>query len=280
MKKRYISLIILASLLSVGCSDNNALSNDKTSSEQELDMSIKSADSLENAYFDITTRFKEGGHLDKNYIDTLLNNFLDNEETSEDKVRNYSLKGSNDEKLLIKFNSDGTLLESVYRNKIDSTHIAFNFKPSSSNEIYSVDTATNDLNLNKEISNLITLETTEFSSIFSEIEDSIYINKPLSKNDIINLISVEPDIKPLIGEEYSPEIINYNFEKDNEIIIINFLAKNEQILNITYKKTAGETIVSSKNISLKTDENEPNSAFNDCVINDSMTQLSIINLLK
>lgn len=227
MKKIIISFIAMISIFIIGCSQ---------------DSSTK-AESLEEAYFDITTKLEQTENLNAEYFGELLEGYNFKKHLTGFETVEY-LFSDLDELLTISCNSDEELTEIRYSNVLNDNRITLSYELNDTPRKLRVFVETTEIPLNEEVSLLMDIDNLELLSGYNEISKNIQTINNLTAENVSEILSV----KPVSTTSYDSTKTEHVFEKGDEKITLSYNETEKKIDIISYVKPSQEVAVSTEKI--------------------------------
>lgn len=241
MKKQLLILTSLAFIFTVGCSKTK----------------IEKADSLEDAYFEISKKLENKEEVSKNYIKELLKGYK-YEKGEELRMGGGNIDGSDyvqqpyiftneNEKLTITHSNDynKSIIQPQYEVKTDNGDTTLSYiesieeyenpdeeVPKNSGMFTAV---RNDIRLHEEIYNLVGKSNSKWEEIYHKVSNNIATINDINIEDIKKLIDVKPSVdEEKFYEDSSLTSVNYTFENEKEMLMIQCIKEKNKVFNVFY----------------------------------------------
>lgn len=251
-------------LLSLGCSKRMG--------------EIEPSNNLKDAYFIIAEAMENDIKLDKEDIETILKNFMESKNQTDDKV--FSVKDSDDEGLIVRLNANDTLKNIEYINKKDKSVRLYSGLKSDQKGLY-VKTKTKDLLASKKVEEELDIQKTDFLEIYEKIQKNVETTNDLTIEEIKKHFTVKPEKIEDEPRLEDSRIAEYIFREKDEDIRVIYLKESNKVISIYYRKHMEDGYDIFKEIDTTIDKEETTYIVsNDSRVKNTSVQRSILNILE
>ena len=237
MKRTILGLLSLLCLLLIGCTQQK----------------VENSESLRDGYFQIAEKLVTKEEISSKYIKKLLSGY-DYKKDEEFKIEGGNIDGSDYIQQPYTFTNGNESLNITHSNfnnkeqihplytlndKKGQTNLSILIPDVEEGEISYMYTANRDnLKDHKDILEKLDNSNGKWSDVYIKVIDNVCSTNDMNIEDIRNLLGVEYSVNEYPYDEKSSlslNIIEYSFETDDEIFMVQYIKEEDKIFNVFYK---------------------------------------------